>query len=1697
MSDMDIGDISAQLAAGKSLRAVLQRLQSDDEREMLKRLAAVHRFDAELFEVLRSVDPEVCDVSLEDLMAGSWIEPVPGSDGLYRVPSSQRDTHYRRWWAQEPGARIPSGLKALSKLVFNRRPEDQRNDPEAVYHELIVEPKEALKRFDTLFAAADEEFDLARCQDLIDVLSERLALLDSEAAELRNARRRRLRSRAMWMGDWYRTARFLLPEASREALDALLNGTDGRVLLLWGTGGMGKTSHVRSLISRRCVPDGDACARIDFDDVDPLLAAREPWTLLLEAAAQFDEQLPDAPYHELLTQYPGQRERLRRQPGAATRPLGAEAVEDVVDRFRAVLREVADRRVLLVLDTLEKALLLGGSREQTELEPLLEPLCAILQDAPALRIVLACRYDLAERVAGLDELLPELRSVHVSPLTYEESCRYLTEYRGLTRADVVERFANAAGGMPFKLELLADEAEANPDLDAAELEHQADVDVRWVMDRILQPLDPPLRLMLRYGVAPRTLERSFVRGVLTPLIAAEGGNAPFDELWPALKRYAGRASWVTLDPLDADAVRFHEAILGPMRQMLGQDPVHDELQRRAGEWYEARAAVEPARGTDWLKEAVYHRFQFEGPRAWEYFEARIEDARVERRWDRRRELAADLLGVDYVDGDDKPRKWRGAQPVLPEDALMRVRWHLAVAAVQLAHADTPERRDAERLESERALRDLEHLLKDVSPPPIGASEMALLRAGVLLGRGDAAAAAPHVALALRGSLSDVDRLWLWLVYAERADANAADSFDDALAIARTGPRPDHDRAAVWERRALHELEHDRLDLALAACERGLETAPDRLRLELRLARAQIALRIGAPTTALNGLEDVPSDEMEMQVRQETLRIRGLLGAAHAAQALELAEATGSAFAERLLAGGARQQALAAEGRELRGKVRAVMLDVDRAMADFEEAADRWGALGSAEGVCRCWTRGATLQLHGMRDLSEAGVRLQRARAIAVEPGEDAWSRRRLLGAELLALRGKRARARGLVDDVLAALHKRRRPPRAFVDAALRGLIVTVGDPSMPYLGTLCEHLARITPPATRLAALSLIAGCPTLVGDDAHRLRDLVPSPVRDPEPYGRYEPIDRALLGLRDADLDRAIGDLEAARRTLDHVHAWLGDVGSRSATEQLLLAAVRAQHGQLATELAEERCRLAETDGRVADAAILIEAVPALDEPRSHVLDVCARILEAHAAQAGGWMPRLQELRGNEAERAGDLARARDYWQRAADLYEGLGDDARRDVVHRRAVSDDALDGAVITEGELRATVRVRAGKASISVMRPGESQRHDLEAPERLAKTLTEAGRVEGRAVSPRLVSCMLADPAGLTEELTAFLREAVGRDVPSKGWSVGLRVKEVAVRAFPWELAAARLENDGVRLFRRNPRRRGEPADVRALQGGLHRVTGRSLPFDGVFGSDTAAAVAEFQDSEGLDVTGTAEPATVRRLQAKLAGPERPRVAIVRPTRRAEELAFRGSRQGGAPIEWRYELAGFECVVLDAPSPEELEWTLERTPVAILHLNVGLVDHHGTAAIDLSASPAPKPRRALAGRLSGIAFHRLIPRDLPTPLVVLDVPGPQAAHETVTQMLLRNAFAAELASLGVVRTILATGLARYAEQRRLYDTLVDALAEGVDVYEVVSRIRRIADAGGRAAHSLPFSSAALFTRRPTLRYPAPEADGSRRS
>jgi tetratricopeptide (TPR) repeat protein len=1108
--------------AGQKWADVLLSLLPSWEAELLKRCSAVRWFDAELVAFLGSGPPGGDAAGLDEIIEHGFAEPVLGVAGRYRLRDSVRGEQFARWWTEEPGGgSVPAGLASLSERIARYYDNPAHPDPvEALYHDFLADADRALERFEVLYGEADRSFDLAGCQDLLNVFSERRPLLRPELAEVRNDYRRYLAARGAWIDDWYRTARYVEPALTRQPLEDLLDEQQPRVLQVWGAGGMGKSTLLRWLIARRCVPKPErmGCARVDFDSIDPFAATRQPWLVLLEVAAQLNKQLRDAPFHELLRQHGEHRERLRLRPGDihAYAPAPYVAADeliaaDVRGRFADALRELpAAERVLIVLDTLEDALVLDDPRrEQGDLLALLHELAGVLERAPRVRLILSGRYDLAEELTGYSEAIRSGGSMQLTGFTDEEAHSYVSERRGLRR-DLVESVMRAAAGVPFRLALIADAVEQRPDMTPAEVEEYRDADLLWLIERVVERVENGVRWLLRYGVVPRVLDLAFVRDEMRPhLLKAMSGTASSDDpqtdavparrrrqavwrtnllgpddhldvedLWSRLKRYAGRSSWVVVDDSESEAVRFQPEVVNPMRGLLMQRQVYSDLQRDACTYFERRAHADPERGLRWMREAIYHRFQLEGPAAALYWRAQLASVRRTAGPEARRELALEVLGRDYTERG-LPLTWRdGRRPLIAPDTLLEARHQLAWASAQLAHEAGLPATHPTWIEAEHALSDVEHLQRSRRRPVVAASRVALVQAPISIARQRHEEADRQVARALLGRIAPEDRVWLLVCHADglskRRPPAAIDRYRAALRLTRRRRLGSSGEARILRTLALCRGATGDIAGALASCDETPVSAGEDAAGELQLLRGELRLRAGDASGAAGAAEGIALQRPALAGRARLLQASAVISSlrpAPAVAALDVllarldAEAGSSARSPEHVR-------LLAEAFELRGAARAELMEAEPALSDLDAALELWNQAGLVDLACRCLLRAATFQLRVLGNLQGAAVPLDSAARLQHLVAGEVWTACVSVQAEFAARLGDAERARELVEAVLQALGRREWvSPREAVGAALTGLALGGDQLADRCLALLGDSLDRIRPPSARLAIL--------------------------------------------------------------------------------------------------------------------------------------------------------------------------------------------------------------------------------------------------------------------------------------------------------------------------------------------------------------------------------------------------------------------------------------------------------------------------------------------------------------------------------------------------------------------------------------------------------------------------------------------------
>ena len=499
--------------------------------------------------MVRSFDRDLLEVLLADVAQAPAFDAarrVARDRGHPRRPDSLRVRRFARgnlwqsWWREEPAVALNALPLALDELLRRVAGAAERrgDDVERLAALASLKASEAETLFDRLYRRADQAFDLSACQTLLDILEEpeRTPLITSSLRRRRDDRRQYLRARGRWSAEDLASGRYLVPAGVEERYAELLGPNEVRMLNLHARGGSGKTAQLNWLIGRRLVPDYQArgriaCAKVDFDTVDPVQATIRPWLVMAEIAAQLDDQLPDRPFGEFLDEFE-QYTPLLRPPSpdddqalAAARlvaSLPPDFAEQAMQRFRSVLAEGSrNRPVVLILDTLEEIHL----RPDGNLAALFSAFASILVAVPSVRMVLAGRHPIEQILGDVSTRLSEFRTVTVKAFTRDEADRYLSSMRGLESADVREAIVAKAGGDPFLLAMLADVAQGRPGMLPAEFaDYEADLVylVRRVIRRIQEP-GVRLAAALRRGPARPELRVRARRHAAVPP-AGDGGG---------------------------------------------------------------------------------------------------------------------------------------------------------------------------------------------------------------------------------------------------------------------------------------------------------------------------------------------------------------------------------------------------------------------------------------------------------------------------------------------------------------------------------------------------------------------------------------------------------------------------------------------------------------------------------------------------------------------------------------------------------------------------------------------------------------------------------------------------------------------------------------------------------------------------------------------------------------------------------------------------------------------------------------------------------------------------------------------------------------------------------------------------------------------------------------------------------------------
>ncbi|WP_321800934.1 hypothetical protein [Caballeronia sp. J97] len=658
------------MASGQSFEDLVREFSpvSEAHLKLMQRASAASVFDRELYE--RVICPEGSE-SFERFVEDDDIAMIGTEKEVYRVTDLAVVRHMEAWLAG--GGRRGDVIAFMSEVhKFLERADDAHFDAlHRLRFHLVAEPEAGLAEFMRQFRAADDEFRLATCNVLLLVLRD-LDLLSAGAKQielrlLSQEQRDKLGElgpyvaiRGRFADEFVKSAPYLQRGEIERRLEGCLTDPAQWMFPVFGAGGHGKTMFVRWLIARRCLPYTKRLpvAKLDFDDVNTARLVQFPWLILLTLAEQINRQVAGAPYGEFLDNYLVFMPLLLPN----SRLPHALLIDSVEDRLagpsspgRAIVQEFAlklgSAPVVVVLDTIEEPVLHFPGALDGVLDMFREIRAIGKGDLKNdLKLVICGRYDLRERKCLKPD---EPDPVQVGPFSPDESRQYLSERRRVNPL-LIDAIVQKANGNPFILALIADLANSNPnttveDVNALRPEYE------YLIDRVIRRIPEfqwMVRWVVRYGVVPRRLTRSFLEAVMKSHIRREitseteaeaehldeltlyardfprsGGmerEIDIGLLWTQLRAYADSVGWLRAGD---DEIRFQPDIVGPMHDLLKRERIYRRLHEEACRWFEELASAKSAEPAAWASseaEVFYHMLRLQRQDIQEWFTALLE-----------------------------------------------------------------------------------------------------------------------------------------------------------------------------------------------------------------------------------------------------------------------------------------------------------------------------------------------------------------------------------------------------------------------------------------------------------------------------------------------------------------------------------------------------------------------------------------------------------------------------------------------------------------------------------------------------------------------------------------------------------------------------------------------------------------------------------------------------------------------------------------------------------------------------------------------------------------------------------------------------------------------------------------------------------------------------------------------------------------
>ena len=400
------------------------------------------------------------------------------------------------------------------------------------------------------------------------------------------------------------------------------------ILAICGPGGIGKTALVGRMLWEHS--QADPQARIPFVYLpfdQPNLRIENPFTLLVEAVAQFELQYPEhavaiGEFHDKVREFRGSRAAIgQRQKSSPTRGTRIQSVQALDEKlygdFADLLSTLARREmkkdfvqapVLFALDTFEEV----QYRDRESLAGFWRMLDVISRAYPPFRVVISGRGSIAQtgRPQFGNQMYP-FEEFTLDELNSSDRVQLL-QGLGITDVRLAQAVASQVGGNPLSLRLAAGVIAA----DATAVTKSGLRDLKthdWYVFKVDQEIiqgqlyrrildhihDPDVRKLAHPGMVLRRVNPDVIRGILAPfcqitLVTPDDA----DRLFAELKR-----EHTLVQIGDDGALIYRPEVRRAMIRLLEQDKFHEvrELHRAAVQYYEGQT------GEVNRAEEIYHR----------------------------------------------------------------------------------------------------------------------------------------------------------------------------------------------------------------------------------------------------------------------------------------------------------------------------------------------------------------------------------------------------------------------------------------------------------------------------------------------------------------------------------------------------------------------------------------------------------------------------------------------------------------------------------------------------------------------------------------------------------------------------------------------------------------------------------------------------------------------------------------------------------------------------------------------------------------------------------------------------------------------------------------------------------------------------------------------------------------------------------